>query len=163
MSREDLLIKLPDNVSWRAAGCLQPLAIGVQIARRAQLRAHATVCVIGCGPIGQIAMSMARAYSARRVVAVDIDAARAEFAQKTRRADRAWTSQRAPEAWAALTDPLDKLAAARADAALWKEGTDGFDIVIEATGSEAGAMQAVELCAMGGTCKKTDSSTIGLC
>ncbi|TRM60123.1 chaperonin 10-like protein [Schizophyllum amplum] len=78
----DMAPHIPAHVSWDEAGCIQPLAIGVQIGKRADLRAHQTVAIFGCGPIGLIAGAVAHAYSARRIIACDINPARVEFARK---------------------------------------------------------------------------------
>lgn len=41
-----MTVPLPDAVTWEEAGCIQPLAIGVQLGRRANLRSHQTVAVL---------------------------------------------------------------------------------------------------------------------
>ncbi|KAL1681416.1 chaperonin 10-like protein [Schizophyllum commune] len=78
----DMAPHVPAHVSWDEAGCIQPLAIGVQIGKRVDLRAHQTVAIFGCGPIGLIAGAVAHAYSARRIIACDINPSRVEFARK---------------------------------------------------------------------------------
>uniref|UniRef100_D8PNA7 Enoyl reductase (ER) domain-containing protein n=1 Tax=Schizophyllum commune (strain H4-8 / FGSC 9210) TaxID=578458 RepID=D8PNA7_SCHCM len=78
----DMAPHIPAHVSWDEAGCIQPLAIGVQIGKRVDLRAHQTVAIFGCGPIGLIAGAVAHAYSARRIIACDINPSRVEFARK---------------------------------------------------------------------------------
>ncbi|KAL1737793.1 hypothetical protein HDZ31DRAFT_51820, partial [Schizophyllum fasciatum] len=78
----DMAPHVPAHVSWDEAGCIQPLAIGVQIGKRVDLRAHQTVAIFGCGPIGLIAGAVAHAYSARKIIACDINPSRVEFARK---------------------------------------------------------------------------------
>ncbi|RSH88916.1 hypothetical protein EHS25_002578 [Saitozyma podzolica] len=78
----DMAPHIPDGVSWEEAGCIQPLAIGVQIGKRVDLRAHQTVAIFGCGPIGLITAAVAHAYSARKIIAFDINPSRVEFARK---------------------------------------------------------------------------------
>lgn len=160
LSREDTLLRLPDNLSWKAAGALQPLAIAVQVARRAKLRPHATVAIIGAGPIGQLCLSMAHAYSARKTFIADIDAKRVDFAVKGRKkapADFGATSRATTEVWSKLPAEV-KLERAAYDATQWiqqagLQSEGGFDIVIEASGAESAAMQGMELCKVGGTCE----------
>lgn len=41
-----ITVPIPENVTWKEAGCIQPLAIAVHLARRANLRAHQTVAVL---------------------------------------------------------------------------------------------------------------------
>lgn len=74
--------KIPDSVSEDEAGAIQPLAIGVQIGKRVDLRAHQTIAIMGCGPIGLIAAAVAHAYSARKIIAYDNSPSRVDFARK---------------------------------------------------------------------------------
>jgi len=78
----DMAPHIPDNISWEVAGSIQPLAIGVQIGKRADLRPHMTLAIIGCGPIGLITAAVAHAYSARKIIGIDINPGRVEFAKK---------------------------------------------------------------------------------
>lgn len=41
-----MTVPIPESVSWLEAGCIQPLAIAVQLGRRANMRAHQTVAVL---------------------------------------------------------------------------------------------------------------------
>jgi D-xylulose reductase len=41
-----MTVPIPEGVSWEEAGCIQPLAIAVQLGRRANMRAHQTVAVL---------------------------------------------------------------------------------------------------------------------
>lgn len=78
--------------------------IGVQIGKRADLAAHQTLAILyvvpsileryrlrsrsladwdsGCGPIGLITAAVAHAYSARKIIGIDISPSRVEFAKK---------------------------------------------------------------------------------
>ncbi|ETS76808.1 hypothetical protein PFICI_12195 [Pestalotiopsis fici W106-1] len=56
--------------------------IGVQIGKRADLAAHQTLAIFGCGPIGLITAAVGHAYSARKIVAFDISPSRVDFAKK---------------------------------------------------------------------------------
>ncbi|KAH8886200.1 GroES-like protein [Thozetella sp. PMI_491] len=78
----DMAPIIPEGIDWDVAGSIQPLAIGVQIAKRADLRAHQTVAIFGCGPIGLITAAVAHAYSARKIIAFEINPSRVEFAKK---------------------------------------------------------------------------------
>ncbi|GFZ42522.1 Probable D-xylulose reductase A, partial [Saitozyma sp. JCM 24511] len=78
----DMAPHIPENVSWDEAGSIQPLAIGVQIGKRADIRAHQTLAIFGCGPIGLITAAVAHAYSARKIIAFDVNPGRVEFAKK---------------------------------------------------------------------------------
>ncbi|WWC60367.1 uncharacterized protein I303_102938 [Kwoniella dejecticola CBS 10117] len=78
----DMAPHIPDHVSWDEAGCIQPLAVGVQVGKRVDLRPHKTLAIFGCGPIGLITAAVAHAYSARKIIAFDNNPARVEFAKK---------------------------------------------------------------------------------
>lgn len=78
----DMAPHIPDHLSWEEAGSIQPLAIGVNIARRCDFCAHQTLAVVGCGPIGLITGAVARAYGLSTVVGFDINPKRVEFARK---------------------------------------------------------------------------------
>ncbi|RXK38095.1 xylitol dehydrogenase [Tremella mesenterica] len=78
----DMAPKFPDNVGWDEAGSIQPLAIGIQIGKRVDLRPHQTLAVMGCGPIGLITAAVAHAYSVKKIIGIDINPTRVEFARK---------------------------------------------------------------------------------
>ncbi|ORY24057.1 putative xylitol dehydrogenase [Naematelia encephala] len=78
----DMAPHIPEHISWEESGSIQPLAIGVQIGKRVDLRAHQTLAIMGCGPIGLITAAVAHAYSARKIIAFDINPSRVEFARK---------------------------------------------------------------------------------
>ncbi|WVR03776.1 hypothetical protein IAU60_000771 [Kwoniella sp. DSM 27419] len=78
----DMAIHIPDHLSWDQAGCIQPVAVGVQIGKRVDLRPHTTVAIFGCGPIGLIAAAVAHAYCAKKIIAFDNNPTRVEFAKK---------------------------------------------------------------------------------
>lgn len=42
----NMAVPFPDSVSWEEAGCIQPLAVGVQLMRQADMRPHQTVAVL---------------------------------------------------------------------------------------------------------------------
>ncbi|EFX02635.1 sorbitol dehydrogenase [Grosmannia clavigera kw1407] len=73
---------IPPTVGWDEAGSIQPLAIGVQIGKRADIRPHQTIAIFGCGPIGLITAAVAHAYSARKIIAFDVRPSRVDFARK---------------------------------------------------------------------------------
>ena len=50
--------------------------------KRVDFRAHQTIFIAGCGPIGMITAAVAHAYSARKIVAIDNNPERVEFARK---------------------------------------------------------------------------------
>ncbi|NIA69780.1 alcohol dehydrogenase catalytic domain-containing protein [Pelagibius litoralis] len=123
------LIPLDDDLPDEVAALAEPFAVGYHACRRAGLCPGERVLVIGGGPIGLFA-----AIVARRLGAVDIGltepvAARRDFAES--------------HGFAAF-DPLRE--SCLSDLAA-HSGGEGFDIVIETSGVDAGINAAVEAAA----------------
>lgn len=158
-------VPLPAKLPWAQAGCIQPLAIAVQIARRAPTLAHATVGVMGCGPLGLLCMAVARAYGAREVIAIDRIPERVAFAHKY----AATHAEVSPERQVlAETDGHIEIKGKGSklrevgDELAWMDGwveerldkwgvEHGLDIVIDATGAEPCMQLAVALLRPGGS------------
>lgn len=174
----DMAPHIPDTLSWEEAGSIQPLAIGVNIARRADLRAHQTLAVIGTGPIGLITGAVARAYGLSKIVGFDVNPKRVEFARKYRdpsgRAvfDHVFVVPELPtslpsngnangdanggdreEEEVPVGDIKYEAAKRNAKTYLEEAGVDseGFERIVEASGAEDGGMLGVALAAMGAT------------
>ncbi|WVW83949.1 hypothetical protein I302_105972 [Kwoniella bestiolae CBS 10118] len=78
----DLCYKLPDNVSLEEGALMEPLAVAVNaVTNIANLPHSANVVVFGAGPVGLLTMAVAKALGARRIIAVDVQAQRLEFAR----------------------------------------------------------------------------------
>jgi threonine 3-dehydrogenase len=92
-----------------------------------------SVLVIGCGPIGLGAITVANAEGASHVVASDMSRDRLELA---RTAGAVVVDASAPESSTAMRDTVP----------------DGFDVVIEAAGHPSAQRQALDLVAAGGVC-----------
>ncbi len=83
-------ITVPASIAWvnpkgtdpRFAALLEPLGIAVHATLEGSGVAGQTVVVNGCGPIGLMNVAVARHFGARRVVAVDPNAARRAVAEK---------------------------------------------------------------------------------
>lgn len=72
---------LPANVSLKSAALIEPLSVVLQGLRRSNLHAGESVLVLGAGAVGLLACAAAKASGAAYVAAVDIDAARLNFAK----------------------------------------------------------------------------------
>jgi threonine 3-dehydrogenase len=73
--------KVPDALSWEAGAMLEPLGVVVRPVFDAQV-AMSTICITGCGPIGQFAISLCSALGASRIFAVDINEKRLGLAKE---------------------------------------------------------------------------------
>ena len=79
---ENLCYKLPAHISLEEGALVEPLNVAVHYVKLAGITFGSSVFVLGAGPTGLLCCAVARAYGASKVVAVDIVAARLEFAQK---------------------------------------------------------------------------------
>ncbi|TVY35029.1 putative D-xylulose reductase A [Lachnellula occidentalis] len=141
-----MTVPIPETVSWKEAGCIQPLAIAVHLGRRANMRAHQTVAIFGCGPLGLLIMAVARSYGVKKIIAFDIEKSRVDFA----------TSYAAD---IGIVSPINKdnkpaldFASEFIDEVLQEHGLgSGADLTIEASGAEACVQMGVVITKPGGT------------
>ncbi len=82
------LSKIPDNVSdENALFTGDILSSGYFGAELCEIQKDDTIAVIGCGPVGLCAMMCAKIFGASKIIAIDIDKTRLEFAKKLNLAD----------------------------------------------------------------------------
>jgi threonine dehydrogenase-like Zn-dependent dehydrogenase len=77
---KNLVVKIPDEVSFEDASCATVGSIALQGVRQCDLRLGETVCVMGLGLLGLLAVQMFKA-SGVRVIGFDPDAARCDLAR----------------------------------------------------------------------------------
>lgn len=126
------LSPLPAGLSPVAGTLVEPLAAPINALRGTQLGEGSVVVVIGCGPIGLLAIRAARRQGAGTIAAYDLDAERAARAAST--ADITGSS------------PEDVRAALQRAGA-----TAGADVVVDAAGAGPTWRAAIELVKPGGT------------
>ncbi|KAI1865757.1 hypothetical protein JX265_008080 [Neoarthrinium moseri] len=145
--KSSMTVPIPENVSWEEAGSIQPLAIAVQLGRRASLNAHQTMAIFGCGPLGLLILAVAKAYGVRKVIVFDIEQSRVDFAVKY----GADTGVVPPQ----KGQGIESLAFAQDYANQIVKQHDigsGFDIAVEASGAEICSQMAICMLKNGGTC-----------
>ncbi|MCQ6558861.1 zinc-dependent alcohol dehydrogenase [Paenibacillus mendelii] len=129
----DKVIKVDARLSDRIAALTEPFAVGFHVNQRAGVKNGDRVLVIGGGPIGHIVGLVAREGGASRVVFSEINPVRIDqvkaFGFET-------------------IDPTNEDAASRVHA--FTDG-EGFDVVIEVSGSQAGLLFSTEACRIRGT------------
>src|SRR5258705_4460281 len=115
---ESTLLKLPEGVSVEE-GVLagDVIATGFYSARQAQVKAGGVYAVIGCGPVGLMAILGAREYGAEKIFAVDREKSRLQVAQQ----------------WGAI--PIDTSASNAVEIIRDASEGRGADAVMEAVGS----------------------------
>lgn len=143
-----MAVEIPESVSWKQSGSIQPLAVAIQLARRSGLSAHQTVAIFGCGPLGLLIMALAKAYGAKKIIVFDIDKARVDFALKYA-ANIGIVNEinsKAQEPMSFATEAVERV--------IKKHGLgSGVDIAIDASGSESGMQMGVIMTKPGGTCR----------
>lgn len=77
---KNLVVKIPDSVSFEDASCATVGSIALQGIRQCDLRLGENVCVMGLGLLGILAVQMLKA-SGVRVIGFDPDAGRCQLAQ----------------------------------------------------------------------------------
>lgn len=113
----DFIHTLPSSVSTREGALCEPVSVGIQAVRRADIDVGDTVLVVGAGPIGTLAMDVAKAAGATDLVAVDIVPSKLD---------------RAAKRGATLTIDARETDVAKA---VRDEFGTGVDVAIEATGT----------------------------
>ena len=129
---EDVLFKVPDGVSDKAAAVIEPLAVVIRAIHQSRLKALDTVLVTGAGPIGFLAGLMLRHMGAAKVMISDINESRLK---------------RAAELGMIPVDAAGDVEGFVREAT----GGEGADILYECSGAEPVAMQMTDLTRAGGT------------
>jgi D-xylulose reductase len=78
----DYTFKLPDNVSLAAGAMVEPLAVGMHAATKAQVEPGDLAVVIGAGPIGMVTVLAALAAGCARVIVSDVHEPKLELARR---------------------------------------------------------------------------------
>lgn len=126
----DYCYKIPDSMDFEEAAMVEPVAVAVQICKRAQLKATDSVVVFGCGPIGLLCQAVAKAYACKKVIGVDISEGRLAFASKFA-ADHVYKSPKKNEG------EENASYAARVSQEIIEKFDlgEGADVILEATGA----------------------------
>ncbi len=120
------LMPIPDSVSFEEAAMTEPAAVAVHALRQACVDIGDNVLVFGAGPIGLMLAMWAKLWGAGRVLLVDIDARKLDFARQLG-FDLVFDARSQDNAVAWVHDVTDR----------------GADVVIEASGSSAAFEQCM--------------------
>ena len=80
---EDFAFTLPDDISDEVGALMEPLSVGLWSCWKGGVTAGDRVLVTGAGPIGLLAMQVARALGAAEVTITDVSPQRLELAERT--------------------------------------------------------------------------------
>lgn len=130
----DFAYQLPESVSMRAGALCEPLSVGIHACQRGGVSTGDSVFVAGAGPIGQFALTAARAAGATDIIVSDLVDRKLALAEELG-ADRTIDVSE--------NDP----------ATVIDEYTDGegVDVVIEASGAAASIQSGFDCVRRGGT------------
>jgi L-iditol 2-dehydrogenase len=128
---DHLLYPLPDELSDDAGALLEPLGVAIHAVGLAHLRPGADVLVVGAGPIGVLALQVARQAGAGRIFVVEPLEHR-----------RMTAARRGADSVSAPEDGTDTILEATAGR--------GVDVVIELAGTDDAIDTAVAACRPGG-------------
>lgn len=166
---------LPDNCTFELAALAEPLSVLIHASRRCQLAAGQSVIVFGVGAIGLLACALAKRTGASRVVALDINQPRLDFAKENGFSDDIFClpnpsssspipssadpccsippppSQTPPSQHPHVSEEQLRRAKENATAALAHfSALEGFDVVFECTGSEPAIQTSIFTATTGG-------------
>jgi D-xylulose reductase len=136
-SPEDFCYKLPDHISLQEGALIEPLAVAVHIVKQAEIKPGQSLVVMGAGPVGLLCCAVAKAYGAGKIVTVDIQPSRLEFARGYA-ATHAFTPAR--------VSPEENAARLIKEADLG----EGADVVIDASGAEPSIQTSLHVVRRGG-------------
>lgn len=124
------MIKVPDKLNDKIAALTEPFAVGFHVCSRGDLRNGDKALIVGAGPIGLI-IGMVAKISGATVTFAEINKERLTQAQTL--------------GFATIDCNAEPVAAG-----LKLTEQEGFDVVFEASGSQAGTLLASELCRIRG-------------
>lgn len=147
----DLCYRIPDAMTLEEAAMVEPAAVAVTLCRTAGLRAHQSVVVLGCGPIGILCAAVARAWGAGTIVGVDVVQGRLDLA-RAYGVDGVFLPERyRADDPASTTTPMQH-SQAQAEALCARFGLGhGADVVLECSGAEACVQMGVYAARPGAT------------
>jgi D-xylulose reductase len=129
----DFTFRLPDSVSFAAGAMVEPLAIGMHAATKAQIAPGDVAVVTGAGPIGMVTALAALAGGCSRVLISDVQEPKLALAEQL----------------GAVTG-VNVRSRKLADAVMAETDDWGADLVIEASGNERAAAEVFDLICPGG-------------
>ena len=131
--RPDMVLKLPDNVSFEEGAMVEPVAVGLHAVHLADVKVGEKVLVIGAGIIGLVSAMFAKKEGASFVAISETNLERAKKAIDLEVADKYYNATNPELIKEIMTDT---------------EG--GFDTVIECCGNSAAVSSALMMTRPGG-------------
>ncbi|KAG6854835.1 hypothetical protein C0991_012025 [Blastosporella zonata] len=147
----DLAFPLPDNVTLEDGAMIEPLAVGIHsVSNLGGFRANQSIVIFGCGPVGLLCMAVAKALGASRVIAVDINPARLEFA-KGYAATHTYLPPNMEEGETRPAYSRRNAEKMKKDLGIEDRGSKSIDLVVDASGAEVSIQTGLFVVKSGGT------------
>ncbi|UNI23829.1 D-xylulose reductase [Purpureocillium takamizusanense] len=143
----DFCYKIPDSMDLEQAAMVEPLSVAVAVAKTADLRAHQTVVVLGCGPIGVLCQAVAKSWGAKKVIGVDVVDSRLQVA-KSYGVDGVFKPRQAEDA---TVDPMQHAEDVAEELKAAFDLGEGADAVLECSGAESCVQMGIYAAKHGGT------------
>jgi D-xylulose reductase len=137
---EDFCYKLPAGMGLNEGVLVEPLAVAVHVARLADVKVGQNVVVFGAGTVGLLCAAVAKSMGAARIISVDVNEKRLEFA-RTFAATGSFIPSRSDD-----VETSAKMLIEQNSLPL-----DGADTVLEATGAEPCIDLGIHVLRSGGT------------
>ncbi|WWD02905.1 chlorophyll synthesis pathway protein BchC [Kwoniella europaea PYCC6329] len=151
----DLVYRLPSSVALEYGAMMEPLSVAVHaVANKGGMKTGYNVLIFGAGPVGLLAMAVAKGMGGNRIVAVDINKERLDFAKGYAATDvyipikQNENETRPQYSVRAATDLLLSLG-------IPARGPGSIDLVVDATGAEVCIQMGLNAIKPGGTYVQT--------
>lgn len=135
------VIKLPDQINYDQAALIEPVACCLRSLNKLNLKKGSTVTIFGAGPTGLMHLILLRYFGACKIVLVDLNDFRLDFAKKID------PDVEIINAMGKTKEELKKSILLVTS----NEGVDGVDVSVISTSSLTAFVQSLEITRKGGT------------
>lgn len=134
----DFCYKLPEHMTLQEGALMEPTAVAVHVCRQAEVKPKDSLVVFGAGPIGLLCCAVGKAFGASKIVCVDVNKERLDFAASHTEGTKTYVSQRisAEENAKNIIEQFDL--------------GEGADACIDATGAEPCIQTCIHVLRKGG-------------
>jgi L-iditol 2-dehydrogenase/threonine 3-dehydrogenase len=133
VTEADKIVRLGDDFTPEQGAFVEPVAVAAHSTQRAGDLRNKNVVVLGAGPIGNFTAQACRARGAKKVLITDMSPYRLEIASQV------GTDAVSCAAYESLAEASQRVF-----------GNEGFDLVMEASGSQAAITEAIAAIGKGG-------------
>ncbi|GAA5842977.1 hypothetical protein JCM11251_007302 [Rhodosporidiobolus azoricus] len=148
----DLCYKLPENLTLEEGALLEPMSVGVHaVSKVAEMKPGKNVVIFGAGPVGLLTAAAAKGLGAARVIAVDIQEARLQFAKDAGLVHDYFLPPKPSDGEAKEDYPRRQAKEMQERFGFTERGPAGVDYVFDCSGAEVCIQTAIYLLKHGGT------------